>query len=75
METDKARQLRRAQDLEKNVAATQNEEADESVHSPDQLQAAGDEHQKDQKKKNTYSRHRPSESEDKPEDSGLDLTA
>lgn len=75
METDKARQLRQDEDKLKNSAAAPDEELDESVHSPDELKAAGDEHHKDKQRKNTYTRHRPPEPENPEESISLDLTA
>jgi hypothetical protein len=75
METDKARQLRQDEDKLKNSAPTDDEELDESVHSPDGLKAAGDEHHKGQQRKNTYTRHKPPESETLEDGNIIDLTA
>jgi hypothetical protein len=75
METDKARQLRQDEDKLKNSAATQDEEVDESVHSPDELKPSGDEHHKDKQRKNTYTRHKPPEPENPDDGASLDLTA
>jgi hypothetical protein len=72
---DKARQIRSAQDVKKNSAATGDEEVEESVSSPDELQAVGDEHHKGQNRKNTYTRHPAPEPETEDEGDGLDLTA
>jgi len=75
LETDKARQLRQAEDKLKNSAPTDDEEMDESVHSPDGVQKPGDEHHKEQQRKNTYSRHKPNEPDATDEGTSLDLTA
>jgi hypothetical protein len=72
---DKARQIRSAQDSRKNSAATGEEEVEESVASPDELPAVGDEHHNRQNRKNTYTRQRPPEPEVEDEGNGLDLTA
>jgi len=75
-EMDKARQIRHAQDAsKKNTAASGDEEVEESVSSPDELPAIGDEHQHRQQRKNTYTRRRPPEPEAEDEGDGLDLTA
>jgi hypothetical protein len=74
-EMDKARQIRHAQDARKNTAASGEEEVEESVSSPDELPAVGDEHHNRQNRKNTYTRQRPPEPEVEDEGDGLDLTA
>lgn len=76
-EMDKARQIRRVQDVsKKNTAASDEQEVEESVSSPDELPGAGDEHHNRQQRKNTYSRRKPTDP-DPEEDEGpnLDLTA
>lgn len=74
-EMDKARQMRHAQDARKNTAASGEEEVEESVPSADELPTVGDEHHAREKRKNTYGRHKPQESEVDDEGDGLDLTA
>jgi hypothetical protein len=72
---DKARQLRQAQDAQKNTAAHGEEEVEESVPSTDELQAVGDEHHARDKRKKNYTRHAAPEPEKDEEGDGLDLTA
>jgi hypothetical protein len=75
-EMDKSRQIRLAQDArKKNAAASGEEEVEESVSSPDELPAVGDEHHNRQNRKNTYTRHPAPEPETDDEGDGLDLTA
>jgi hypothetical protein len=74
-ETEKTHQLREANDRRKNVAARNDEEVDESVVSPDELKAAGDEQKKGNQKKNTYSKRKPPDPEPESGEETLDLRA
>jgi len=74
-DTEKTRQLREANDRRKNVAARNDEEVDESVVSPDELKAAGDEKDKGNPKKNTYSRRKAPDPEPESPEESLDLRA
>jgi hypothetical protein len=72
---DKARQMRHAQETRKNAAASDEQEAEESVASADDLPPIGDESPNPRKKKGTYSRKPPQPPPEDAEGNGLDLTA
>jgi hypothetical protein len=75
-EAQKTAQVRRVSDRQKNSAASDEEEVEESVASADELQPVGDEQKNpQQKRKGTYSRHPESEPEPSADQKHLDLEA
>ena len=74
-ETQKVGQTRRVHDRARNSAASDEEEAEKSVASPDELQPSGDEQKGHPQRKRTYSRHQSPKSEPNAEGDGLDLEA
>jgi hypothetical protein len=74
-EAHKTAQVRSAHDRQKNSAASDEEEVEESVTSADELQPVGDEQKGQQQRKGTYSRHPKPEPEPSAEQKHLDLEA
>ncbi len=74
-ETQKISQIRRVRDRARNSAASDEEEAEKSVASADELQPSADEQKGHPQRKRTYSRHRSSKSEPGAEGESLDLEA
>jgi hypothetical protein len=75
-EFQKTAQVRSAHDRQKNSAASDEEEVQESVASADELQPIGDEQQNpQQKRKGTYSRHPSADPEPSDDQKHLDLEA
>jgi hypothetical protein len=72
--TDKVRQMRHAQDLRRNSAAADEEDAEQSVSSSDELKPAGDREQPGKQRKDKSPPHRDSQ-DDNPdsEEKHLDL--
>jgi hypothetical protein len=73
-DTDKSRQMRHAQEVRKNAAATDEQEVEESVASADELPETGDQANNRKQRKKTYTR-RPPKPEPENEGGSLDLTA
>ncbi len=74
-ESQKTSQIRQVQDRRRNSAATDQEQVEESVSSPDGLQPIGDDQPGQQQRKATYSRRQPKDSETDSEGQRLDLEA
>jgi hypothetical protein len=74
-ESEKSRQIRHSSDLRRNATADSEEEVQESVSSPDELQPSPDQQKKGQKRKGTYSRQKPPKPQEDEHPDGLDLTA
>ncbi|MGD0770382.1 MAG: hypothetical protein ABSB42_19530 [Tepidisphaeraceae bacterium] len=74
-EMGKAQQIRQRQDRQKNAAASDEHEVEQSVASPDQVQPAGNDQQGRQKGRKTYARRHPQEPEAQTDGESLDLTA
>lgn len=74
-EMGKAQQIRQRQDREKNAAASDESEVEQSVASPDQVQPTGNDQHGRQKGRKTYARRQPAEPEAQTDGESLDLTA
>ena len=74
-EMDKAQQIRQRQDRQKNTAASNELEVEQSVASPDQVQATVNEQHGRQPRRKTYARRHPPEPEPPTDGESLDLTA
>jgi hypothetical protein len=70
----RADQLRHLRELRKNSAANSEDEVEQSVASSDELQAVGDENQKQGQRKYTPVKHTPTGGENE-DDKHVDLTA
>ncbi len=74
-EAHKTAQVRSARDRQKNSAASDEEEVEESVTSTDELQPVGDDQKGHPQRKGTYSRHPSAEPEPNADQEHLDLEA
>jgi len=74
-EMGKSQQIRQRQDRQKNAAASDELEVEQSVASPDQVQPTANEQHGRQQRRKTYARHQPPEPEPQTDGESLDLTA
>ncbi|HEX4053072.1 MAG TPA: hypothetical protein VHX86_02295 [Tepidisphaeraceae bacterium] len=74
-ESQKASQIRQAQDRHRNSATADEEEVEESVSSADGLQPIGDDQQGHPQGKGAYSRGQPKDSDSDSDGERLDLQA
>ncbi|MGD0140419.1 MAG: hypothetical protein ABSD28_16235 [Tepidisphaeraceae bacterium] len=74
-EMGKSQQIRQRQDRQKNAAASDEQEVEQSVASPDQVQPIANEQHGQPQRRKTYARRHPAEPEPPTDGESLDLTA